>query len=143
MNVDISKASPQQMAVYRAEAKCNRGDVFPDHEAAQKYVHWLMSRDWWTERNYSKSLGRRGISVESIQGDWSIASPTDAVIGLSKHGLTVRTVLHEVTHCIVGSDAGHQGPFVRTLLELTYLVRGGEAYAELNAAFLAEGADIG
>jgi len=143
MNGTVGKESPQQTAVYRAEARCGHGEKFTSVESAQRYVHGLMASDWWTERNYSLHIGQRDIEVLSVTGKWSVANPEASVIGLSPNGLDEASVLHEVAHCVAHRDAGHQGPFVRTLLEITYLTRGVAAWTELQLALLAEGADIG
>jgi hypothetical protein len=139
----VGKESPQQSAVYRAQARCSRGESFPDVESAQKYVYRVMASEWWGPRNYSKLLDGRGIAVQSVRGACSVGCSKEAAIGLCKGGFTEGTVLHEIAHVVTGGEHGHTGPFVRTMLELTYLVRGQAAYAELSEALVAEGVDIG
>ena len=136
--------SAQQEGVYRAQARCTSGRAL-DVADVQAYVDRLTSSDWWDERY--RQVVRVEVTTIAEDNEFNALGRADhdhggGVIGLkASKPVSERTVLHEVAHTI--TPGGHGPSWVRTFLELTYFVRGSDAYTELRTAFVAEGVDVG
>ena len=140
----MSTVTGYQDAVYATEKKINRGEVI-DRETLQAYVDGLTATEWWEDRYRHvvrievTSLDRDNEFHGLALGDHGNGG---GVIGFRPDGdVTTHEVLHEAAHVI--TPGGHHAAWVRTLLEVTYLVRGSESYSELRAALVAEGVDVG
>lgn len=138
------RESKQQARVYEAQCDVSRGVVFTNITAAQDYADALTATRWWTER-YPEIVRLEVQAIRSTKWAGCSESDTDrncGVIGLASSGLHESTLLHEAAHCVTPVESGHEWPFTRALLEITYLRRGTEAYQALREAFLRHGVDI-
>jgi len=135
----VGTRSKQQQAVYTAEGRVSEGRRFMDHDAAQMFVDSLTASDWWTD--CYPDVSRIDV-VRQRENSPNVASTTSNKIGLNSYGLCERVILHEVAH-IVEPDVGHNGPWVRAFLNLTYRTMGSDSYMELYEAFTNEGVDLG
>ena len=126
----------QQTALYAAERTVPWGYQFAGLAEVQKFLDDLRDNWWWP---------RRVAQVEAFTGG-RIRHPAQAELRPDGCGeITFRedtpalhVVLHELAHVLTNSHyggSGHHPWFARTLLELTFLVRGSDAYAALAEAF--------
>ena len=133
-----------QDAVYTAQGKIDQGSVL-DRETLQAYVDSLTAQAWWEDR-YQHVVRIEVTALDPGNKFHGLANHDyergGGVIGFRpQDAVTTHDVLHEVSHVI--TPGGHHAAWVRTLLEVTYLVRGSESYCELRTALVAEGVDVG
>ena len=137
----VGTRSDQQQAVYDAEEATSRGRQFANIEDVQAFVDSVTASDWWTE-SYP-DVARIDV-VKQRENSPCIGTITGNIgkIALNTYGFCERVILHEVAHT-VEPNVGHNGPWVRAHLNLTYRMRGSDAYMDLYNAYTAEGVDLG
>lgn len=129
----------QQDELYRAEDLIEHGEMFQSHAEIERWCNSLRET-WWWSRFYPR--------VEVIE----VTPSTDprasvgayyegeglAVLNLHEVHFYEHYVLHELAHPLAKARFGstsHDPFFARVLLELTFLVRGQEAWEDLGRAF--------
>ena len=130
----------QQSNVYAAEAALRAGPQFESIEAVQVFVDSLTAADWW----FAHEVVR--VEVFNLPENKTVCGLGENVhehnagaIHLTKSGLDVLTVLHEVAHTITHKGGGHGPVFCRQYLSLVYHVLGSDAYKELYDSMLQHG----
>lgn len=125
----------QQSQVYEAEAVLQEGRRFGSISEVQSFVDELRETDWW-EREY-EGLFRIEVYGRPEAG-WSVGSWNAEMnagkIELTPAGMTLRTVVHEVSHVLAGFRYGsgsHDPWYARTMLEAVYRLMGSDAYRTL------------
>ena len=137
----VGTRSEQQQGVYDAESTTALGRTFASIEDAQVFVDSITASDWWTDcypdvvRVDVTKQRENSPCIGTVEG-------TVGIIALNSYGLCERVIIHEVAHT-VEPKAGHTGPWVRANLNITYRVRGSDAYMDLYNAYTAEGVDLG
>ncbi len=142
--------SEQQAAVYRGEGRVTDPSALRrvgTETEAQRFTDSITCQDWWAER-YPHVVR---VEVEALHGNTRRVSAVSrghhdrglGVVGIVKEGVSVLTLLHEMAHCVTESHDGHGPVFVREYLTITYQVAGSAAYAELRAALVEAGAEVG
>lgn len=139
--ISIGEMSTQQKNVYEAERTIDLGVRFANQSEAQAYADALTRSLWWEQR-YSH-VPRITVEVIESQISDGCASPKNAWIALSRKGCNEATLLHEIAHLLVHSAVGHNAPWAREHLNLTYLARSSEAYIDLLNAYSVFGVEIG
>jgi len=137
----VGTRSEQQQGVYDAESTTALGRTFASIEDAQAFVDSITASDWWTdcypdiERVDVVAQRENSPCVGTVSGNVG-------KIALNTYGLCERVIIHEIAHT-VEPNAGHAGPWVRASLNITYRVRGSDAYMDLYNAYTAKGVDLG
>lgn len=132
----------QQDRVYAAERTVDPGNYFTGIDAVQEFLDGLRDTWWWESwiPNVLKvevDIGRPGKGAAGV--GWYEADALAGRMEFSKSAtLPERRVVHELSHVIASArkcSNAHDPWFSRIYLELTYLIRGEQAYTELKRAF--------
>lgn len=129
----------QQYELYAAERGVDHGARFGSLDEIGRWVNQLRD-EWWWQRFF------RGVDVIEVTDTVDL---TASVGGLHDGGRTAvlnmlrvhwneHDVLHELAHPLSESrfdSTSHDPFFARTLLDLTFLVRGYDAWDELQDVF--------
>lgn len=133
----------QQEEVYTAERTLlDRGRTLDSIKEVQDWIDAFRDTDWWD------ALAPKVYRIEAYTRPGSTSLGRwyeDAGAGMIELArLDEHTILHEVAHAIANSvePAAHGPRWVRTLLLLTFHVRGAGAWATLRQAFLDHGVVI-
>lgn len=137
----------QQFTLYDAEETTGHGRTFASLAEIQTYVDELRDTEWWSRLYWMIAKVEVGTSRkwhESV--GWFDRDKNAGRMEMGHRHRTELDVLHELSHVLAkarhGSDS-HDPTFARTYLETVYLVRGSDAYLELQAAFDRAGIDYG
>jgi putative metallohydrolase (TIGR04338 family) len=121
--------------VYAAQEALPPGRTFTTLDEIQAYVDELRENYWWPEWVLR-------IEVHSIGRQWRGLARWDAdagagVIGISKDGMSLRTVVHEVAHVLADArgSTSHDPRYCRQFLELVYHCMGSEQFIKLRDSF--------
>jgi hypothetical protein len=99
---------------------------------AQRYIDRITRRAWFIAR-----WGELAVTVRPGHGHRrATGDHRTRIIQLPLWARCERVALHELAHVLTSPPAAHHGPeYARTLLELTRLARGDEAYRLLAETF--------
>lgn len=136
----VGTLSEQQAAAYAAEdSVTDRGPVFANLEQVQAFVDSLTAGDWWAPAY-----------PDVVRVD-VVASPTSKAcigqrpdengvgkIAMAPWGFDALTICHEVAH-VVEPNVGHEAPWARAFMTITYHALGSDIYLSLYNAFEAHG----
>jgi putative metallohydrolase (TIGR04338 family) len=140
----VGKQSPQQTAVYRAEGDLGTWMTFDSIEEVQGFCDGITSRDWWEPRfPHIVKIEAYDAEVNTCSFAGSDTELSVGYINIATSMRNANVVLHEIAHCVAGTDAGHTAHWARTFMELVYRVMGSDEYAELYTAFAKHGVDVG
>jgi putative metallohydrolase (TIGR04338 family) len=141
----------QQDELYAAEETTDHGRTFANLKEVQRWVDSLRDESWWEQRYWMVERVEVGTSRkwhESV--GWFEKEPhSRSGAGRMEMAHTHRdelSMIHELAHVLANARHGsnsHDPFFARTYLELTYLIRGSDAYLELQNAFDLAGIDYG
>lgn len=138
----------QQDEMYAAERFVSEGERFDSLHAVQVYVDEMRDLYPFWEKAY-ENVVRVLIKPETMNALSASGGfyPDENVgrISFPTTKPTLQHLIHELAHVFTTARYGRNGHgpwFARVYLELTYLVRGSEAYFELYTAFKNGGIDF-
>ena len=138
----------QQEALYVAEDAVSPGRAFDTYEELQRFVDELRDTWWWIERypmvkRVEVNRADQRITHGSV-GGWFPEQGRGQIDMWTGH-MQLQLVIHELSHVLVtartGSKHGHDPVFAREYCNLTALIRGCDAWLELQVAFDRVGID--
>jgi len=140
----VGTMSDQQKNVYTAEAEVPAVHKFNSIKEIQIFLDAMTSTDWW-ERKFNHIVRIEAYKSASRTCSHAHAEPENncGVINISERGMNALTVLHEVAHCLVPKNTGHESDWARTFMNLVYHRFGSDKYMDLYQAFLKHNVDIG
>lgn len=111
------------------------GHVYADISEAQQFVHMVQAAD-------SLLSGLPWITVQQAHGNakasWAVFA--ENMISLTREGLNVQIILHELAHLATGPKYSYHGKeFAWNYLDLSLNWRGVKVYKELRDAIRAQG----
>lgn len=133
------KRAGQQDNVYAAERALGHGWRLNTIEEAQIYVDGLTASDWWEWPEICRVLVEPFRSSKWSGTGQNYAEHGVGVIQLTKNGLDVRTILHEVAHCVSYKGAGHGPAWVQNYNRIVYRVLGQDEYMRQYNTFKQNG----
>jgi putative metallohydrolase (TIGR04338 family) len=137
--------SCQQDQVYDAESTVEHGQRFRDLNEVQRFVDKLRNTWWWELwlQNVKRVEIGRSRSRRYSVGDYYPHKEAGSCEFYSDTP-SIQLVIHELAHVLAKARRGsesHDPWFARIYCELTYLIRGTDAWHELAIAFDHYGVD--
>jgi len=137
----------QQDELYAAERLVSKGRQFDTYEELQVFVDELRDTSWW-QRDYDMvrrvEVGKADQRVtRGSVGWWEPAMAAGRIEMWTGH-MNLQVIAHELSHVLAEAKWGsksHDPLFARTYANLTYYLRGSEAWLELQRAFDSHGID--
>lgn len=125
----------QQNEVYAAQEVLPPGRTFTALDEIQTYVDELRESYWWPAwvlRIEVQPISQRFRGL----AHWH-TNEGAGVIGISKDGMNLRTVVHEVAHVLADArgSSGHDPLYCRQFLELVYHCMGSDQFIKLRDSF--------
>lgn len=130
----------QQYELYAAEQTSSSEDFTLGQ--LQAWVDDLRETWWWTTFYSHIQRVEVGAAIRGGRGGsvgWYEADKQAGRIEMASYHRNIPTVVHELAHVIAAcyhDSQAHDPWFAREYLNLTYLIRGSEAYLELQRAFI-------
>lgn len=132
----------QQDALYAAERSVSPGRQFATYEELQRFVDELRNTEWWVReypmvRRVEVGEADQRITSGSV-GSWYADRGAGRIEMMRNGHMNLQSVAHELAHVLAAAkwgSASHDPAFARTYVNLTYWLRGSEAWLELQTAF--------
>lgn len=110
--------------------------------------HVLRSATWMRLRKDHNRLRHDGTCWIRERGEFEISDGRGTTyargggnhLNLPRWARTKPVILHEIAHCLVGANAGHNWPFNRAFIDLVNVFMGRSYGTKLERALKAEGA---
>jgi len=135
----------QQQRVYDAELFVPSGRVFETVEAVEVWVNSFRDAPYWRD-NYGETVRYVEVGRAARRASGSVGSyDRSACAGrIELAELDELTVVHEVAHVLAEArydSHAHCPWFARVYAELTFVMRGSEAWLALQRGYVAQGVE--
>lgn len=137
----------QQDELYDAEETCSVGISFVNLREIQIWVDELRDSWWWQKWYWMVERVEVGTSRKQHESvGWFDRDKSAGRMEMGHKHRDQLSAIHELSHILAEArhnSQSHDPMFARTYLELTYLIRGSDAWLELQRAFDKAGIQYG